>query len=412
MRILWVKGGKLLPVDTGGKIRSYNILRELARRHDVTLLTYYGGAKDAGYEQAIVAAFPWATPVNTGAPETPAGLALDYAKRVWSPAPYAVTKFTAAPVRALVSRWLEARRFDVAVCDFLSASLNFPATSPVPALLFQHNVESMLWQRQSREERHPIKRVVFGIEAAKMTRYEARTVNRFDRVIAVSDADRLAMSGMTAPDRISVVPTGCDTVRFSPGAAPPQDGLVLFVGSMDWEPNIDGVEFFCRSVWPRIRAEVPHARFRVVGRNPPGAVTKLAGDDIEVTGSVPSVLEHLHAAAVVVVPLRIGGGTRLKIYEAMATGRAVVSTTIGAEGLDVRHGTDILLEDDPLAFAHAVVRLLRTPVERQRIEDAALALARRYDWRNVAMEFERVLQQHALHEAGEAEAPEQVGAPA
>jgi glycosyltransferase involved in cell wall biosynthesis len=412
MRILWVKAGKLLPVDTGGRIRSYHLLRELAGRHDVTLLTYYAGARDEPYEREIAGIFPRAVTLSTQAPETAAGRALEYGMKLWSSAPYAVTKFTTVQVRERVASLLDGQRCDVAVCDFLSASLNFPAASATPVVLFQHNVESILWRRQAREERHPAKRVVFGLEAAKMARYESRTVARFAHVIAVSETDRQAMTAMTSPDRISVVPTGCDTSRFAPSGRPPSDELVLFVGSMDWEPNIDGIEYFCRAVWPRIRSARPEARFRIVGRNPGPSITRLAGADIEVTGSVPSVLEHLHEASVVVVPLRIGGGTRLKIYEAMAAGKAVVSTTIGAEGLDVHDGRDILLADDPDALAGAVIRLLVDGADRQRIETAALDLARRYDWRNVSLDFERVLERAAgtggirLHE------PDPVGAPA
>jgi glycosyltransferase involved in cell wall biosynthesis len=288
----------------------------------------------------------------------------------------------------------------VAVCDFLSASLNFPANPQVPCVLFQHNVESVLWARQAREERHTVKRVVYKIEAAKMARYEARTVERFARVIAVSEADRQAMASMTDPERIAVVPTGVDTRRYTPSAQPPRDGLVLFLGSMDWEPNIDGVDYFCREIWPAVQDAVPQARFRVVGRNPAASVRRLASESVEITGTVPSVLEHLHEASVVVVPLRIGGGTRLKIYEAMAAGKAVVSTTIGAEGLDVHHGQNILIADDPGAFARSVVDLLRDGQARRRMQDAAVALAALNDWQQVSTAFERVLADAAAKPAG------------
>jgi glycosyltransferase involved in cell wall biosynthesis len=294
-------------------------------------------------------------------------------------------------VRRSVAQRLAGGEVDVAVCDFLSASLNFPERSDVPCVLFQHNVESVLWRRQAREERQPVRRAVFRFESARMSRYEAAAVRRFDHVIAVSDADRDAMRDMVPFDRISVVPTGVDTLTYRPAGREPQDGLVLFLGSMDWEPNVDGVEFFCREVWPQVVALVPHARFRVVGRNPLPSILRLASDSVEITGTVPSVLEHLQRAALVVVPLRIGGGTRLKIYESMAAAKAVVSTTIGAEGLDVHDGRDIVLADTAGAFAAAVVRILNDAAERRRIEDAALELARRYDWREVSVTFEQVL---------------------
>jgi glycosyltransferase involved in cell wall biosynthesis len=197
---------------------------------------------------------------------------------------------------------------------------------------------------------------------------------------------------MTDPARISVVPTGVDTRAFRPAVRneSPQPE-VLFLGSMDWEPNIDAVRFFCDAVWPRVRAAVPEARFRVVGRNPPPSVQRLAADDIEIAGRVPSVNEHLHRAAVFVVPLRVGGGTRLKIYEAMGAAKAVVSTSIGAEGLDVHDGEDIVIANDPATFASNVVRLLQRPDERRALEDGALARATRYDWATVSQQFEDIL---------------------
>jgi glycosyltransferase involved in cell wall biosynthesis len=339
-----------------------------------------------------------------------------------------VTKFTAPEVQRLLAGWLAERRFDVAVCDFLSASLNFPRELRTPSVLFQHNVESALWRRQANYEPNLVKRLAFKLEAAKMDAYERATVGRFQHVIAVSEHDRELMSVMTDPARLTVVPTGVDLKQYQQRATAMREGeaagdaangetngatvsgtggsgergqqpLVLFLGSMDWEANIDGVDYFCREVWPAVRAKVPDARFRIVGRNPHARVLKLASESVEVTGTVPSVVEHLHEAAVFVVPLRVGGGTRLKIFEAMAAGKAVVSTTIGAEGLDVRHGENILLADDAESFARDVVRVLRDDSERVRLERAASALAARYDWTVIARTFEDVL----VRVAGEGE---------
>lgn len=414
MKILWVKAGKILPVDTGGKIRSYNLLRQLASRHETVLLSYYGGARDESYESEVERHLPGAVTVHTGAPDSFARQALDYVLRLPSRAPYAVRKFTSPEVKRLVKEWDAARRFDVAVCDFLSASLNFPAETRTPTVLFQHNVESALWQRQAQHAPDVFRSVAFKIEAAKMTRYEREAVRRFRHVIAVSENDRELMSEMTGASRITVVPTGVDIKKYSSGdeashavkdAASRDGSLVVFLGSMDWEPNIDGVEYFCRDVWPRVLESVPSARFRVVGRDPHPRVRRLASENIEVTGTVPSVVEHLREADVVVVPLRVGGGTRLKIFEAMAVGKAVVSTTVGAEGLDVTHGEDILLADDAASFANSLIGLLRDASRRDTLGRAAAALAARYDWSVIALRFEEVLARAAGVEdaAGEAE---------
>ncbi len=398
MRILWVKAGKLLPVDTGGKIRSYNLLKHLARGNETTLLSYYNGPPDKYYEENIARELPGAITVSTGKPESTIGQTINYLRHLTSQAPYAVTKFTSPKVQGLLSAWDKERHFDVVVCDFLSASLNFPASLATPALLFQHNVESALWQRQAKHERNPAKRLVFKIEAAKMTRYEWSSLGKFDHVIAVSAHDRELMSEMIDPNRISVVPTGVDLEKYSLVAAEENSAdepRVLFLGSMDWEANIDGVDYFCRDIWPEVKSAVPAANLYVVGRNPHARVTKWTSDSVEITGRVDSVVPYLRQTTVFIVPLRIGGGTRLKIYEAMAAGKAVVSTSVGAEGLDVHHGEDILLADTDADFAKAVIDLLRDFTLRSRIGAKAARLAAQYDWAIIAERFEEILAQVA-----------------
>jgi len=395
VRVLWVKGGKLLPVDTGGKIRSYNLLRFLAQNkdHEVTLLSYYGGRRDRDYEAALGKENFGSEIIHTAAPDSNVlDRSLDYLYRLPMRAPYAVSKFTHAKVRAKLADWLSSGRFDVAVSDFLSASWNFPARLPIPCVLFQHNVESSLWHRLAAVESNPIKKLSFTIESAKMTRYESATLSKFHHIIAVSKHDRQQMLKMNPACEITVVPTGVDTQKFN--VAPPSSTnppRVVFTGSMDWEPNVDAVEYFCSQIWPRIRAEFPDAIFQIVGRNPFAKVQRLASESVEVTGTVPSVAEYLEKASVVIVPLRIGGGTRLKIFEAMAMGKALVSTSIGAEGLEVENGRDLLLADDASAFADAVILLLRDAAIRRKFEQAAVRLAAQYDWSRVVKQFAEVL---------------------
>ena len=332
---------------------------------------------------------------------------LDYLAHLGARPPYAVSRFADAKVQKQLRTWFREQRFDVAVCDFLDAAVNFPGRLNIPSVLFQHNVESEIWRRHSATADNPGKKMIYRTEFRKMLRYERATVSKFQHVIAVSENDRSLMTQWVDGDRVTVVPTGVDLAEYRPDPAnsnsdsanPNSDPnasapLITFVGAMDWEPNVDGVEYFCAEVWPSIKAEVPQARFRIVGRNPGRRVQRWVSIDasIEVTGRVPSVVEHLRQSAVVVVPLRIGGGTRLKIYEAMAAGRAVVSTTVGAEGLDVHHGHDITLADDARSFAQAVIALLRDPELRRRYQTAAAGTAARYDWPAIGERFAQVLQ--------------------
>ncbi len=393
VRILWVKAGKLLPADTGGKIRSYNILKHLTGSHEITLLSYYGGKRDPVYESDIQQVFPGARTVFTAAPDgTSFGEFFQYTRGLFQPAPFAVAKFTNPQVQREVRRVIDRGEADVAVCDFLSASQNFPRLLTLPTVLFQHNVETTLWRRMAAAESNPIKRLGYRVEAAKMNRREREAIGHFHHVIAVSEHDRRQMREMFPGGRISVVPTGVDTEKYS--VAPPSRSdppRIVFTGSMDWEPNIDAVQYFCEQIFPIVRSAVPEAVFQIVGRQPHPKVKRLASDSVLVSGTVPSVAEYLRDATVVVVPLRIGGGTRLKIFEAMAVGKAMVSTTIGAEGLDVQNGRDLILADTPAAFADATVSLLLNHGLRRRYEQAAVSLAAQHDWSRIALQFAAVL---------------------
>jgi glycosyltransferase involved in cell wall biosynthesis len=396
VRVLWVKAGKLLPVDTGGKIRSYNILRRLGQQdeHRLTLRSYYGGRRDPDYEAALPKQFPGSQVLYTAATDSNGfrGV-IDYLYRLPRLAPYSVSKFTHPAVRKLIASQLSSAEFDVAVCDFLAPSLNFPNTLPIPCVLFQHNVESALWRRMANTESHPLRKASYTLEAARMSRYERRTLARFHHIIAVSENDRQQMLDMDPSAEITVNPTGVDIQQFQvapPSAATPP--RIVFTGSMDWEPNIDAMEYFCAQIWPRILAEFPDAIFQIVGRTPLPRVERLASKSVQVTGTVPSVTDYLRDATVVVVPLRIGGGTRLKIYEAMAMGKALVSTSIGAEGLSFQNGRDLMLADDASSFGDAIVLLLRDAPVRRRFEQAAVLMAAQFDWSVVARQFADVLQ--------------------
>jgi len=402
MRILWVKADKLLPVQNGGNIRTYHVLRYLSARHELTFYSYYGGTPDPDYERELRQQLPGAVAFCTGKRELAgAARSFDYLAHLSAHSPYAVSRFAHPEVRKQIQTWFRERRFDVAVCDFLDAAVNFPGILNLPSVLFQHNVESEIWRRHAATAGNPAMKMMYRIEFRKMLRYERAAVSKFQHVIAVSENDRALMTRWVDADRVSVIPTGVDLAEYRPDLeasgpaasdSDPSSPLITFVGAMDWEPNVDAVEYFCSQVWPSIKAEVPHARFRIVGRNPDRRVQKWAGNAIEVTGRVPSVVEHLRRSAVVIVPLRIGGGTRLKIYEAMATAKAVVSTSIGAEGLDVHHGRDIMLADDARSFAQAVIMLLRDPELRRRYEKAAAETAAHYDWTVIGGRFSEVLQ--------------------
>ena len=394
MHILWVKNELLHPLDKGGRIRTYEMLRRLRDHHRVTYLALDDGTLTPEQrERALeycdeLVIVPWRKAPLRGAARAVAALG-----NLFSSLPFALSPYRSAAMTRAIRDWCSrsAGQEGVVVCDFLVPALNVPEDLGCPVVLFQHNVEAMIWERRAKVASNPVVKLYMREQWRRMQRVEREQCLRFDHVVAVSPEDAAVFRSRYGVERVSSVPTGVDTEFFRPsGAVTRVPGSIVFTGSMDWMPNEDGMAFFVAEVLPLVKRAVPEATLTIVGRNPTARVRALAEgrSDIAVTGTVPDVRPFLEAASVVVVPLRIGGGTRIKIYEAMGMERAVVSTTIGAEGLDVVDGEHILLTDDPQSFADAVVTLLRAPGRAQQIGQRAASHVRaHFGWAAVAEQF-------------------------
>jgi polysaccharide biosynthesis protein PslH len=399
MKLLWLNAGLLLPLDKGGKLRTWHLMRQLARRHDISFLSFADpssspadvrGMRDVASEV-----------VTIPRTETAKGTATFYteaARYLVDRIPYAVAKYRSRAYREAIERLLARTPFDAVVCDFLVPVVNLPDKLPCRSIVFTHNVEAEIWRRHAESARNPVSRLLLAQQWNRMLRFERAALSRFDLVLAVSETDRhtfgtLYPGAVTAP--VHVVQTGVDTTFFSPmnERTPARRAHLVFTGSMDWLPNEDGMEYFVHDILPLVRQHEPGATVSIIGRSPTPAVKRLADvPGIHVTGRVDDVRPHVAEGAVYVVPLRIGGGTRLKIFEAMAMSKAVVSTTIGAEGLPVTSGQNIVIADDPARFADAIVRLIRDDGMRRRIETEARRLVvEKYDWSAVARDFEEAL---------------------
>jgi sugar transferase (PEP-CTERM/EpsH1 system associated) len=397
MRILWLNTNLLLPLDKGGKLRTWHLMRHLADRHEITCLSFAEPDHNPAHVEGMSAVCSKLILVPRRERHKEGWrFYANVARYLLNPLPYAVAQYRSRAYRRAVRSQLAHGDFDRVVCDFLVPAVNLPRVLPCPAVLFTHNVEAEIWRRHADQSGFLRKRL-YTQQWRRMLRFEGRTVARFDRVLAVSDVDRdtlqrLYGDRLQAP--VSVIPTGVDTNYFAPRPATPgASKRIVFTGSMDWLPNADGVLFFCREILPLIQQAEPDAIFTIVGRSPTPAVRRLSEENgIEVTGRVEDVRPYLQNAAVYVVPLRIGGGTRLKIFEAMAAGRAVVSTTIGAEGLPTENGRHLMLADTPREFADAVITLLRDPSTRSSLEGQGRALVtERYDWSAAAAHLEAAI---------------------
>ena len=398
MHILWLKTELLHPVDKGGKIRTYNMLKELKREHHVTYLTLDDGsasaddrAKATEYCHELIC-----VPHERREKFTP-GFYFELLFNLVSSQPYAIKKYTTTAMLRAIAELERKQAFDLLVCDFLAPAANVPRSLTTPTVLFQHNVEAMIWKRHYEVQTNPVKKAYLYGQWRKMWKFEQEMCRRFDSVIAVSAEDREQMKSEYGAEAVFDVPTGVDTEFFRPsGSIETSPHNIVFTGSMDWLPNEDGIRYFMREIMPLIKSKVADATLTVVGRNPPPALVEMSKDDASliITGRVDDVRPYIEKAAAYVVPLRIGGGTRLKIFEAMAMEKAVVSTTIGAEGLPLTNGAELLLADEPQAFADAVVKVLTDASYATELAQRAAANVRQHHgWQQVTEQFISICRQ-------------------
>lgn len=393
MEILWVCPFFLHPTNRGGQIRSLGTLRELHKRHRIHYAALNDPANLEGPSRSAEYATSFTAVEHTTTARSSLAIIPQLLGSVSNPQPLAVSRFASAKLREAIRSLLAGRRFDVIVCDFLHAAPNIPDLRS--AVLFQHNVETTIWQRHLEREQHPLKKRFIAMQVRKMEAYEREVCRQARYVIAVSDVDANRMRQMFSIDRVEAVPTGVDIDYFACPVQPEPVTDLLFSGSMDWLPNVDAIEYFLSEVFPLIRSRRPNTTFTIAGRSPDPRVHKAADgvQGVSITGSVPDMRPYLWGSQVSIVPLRIGGGTRLKVYEAMAAGSPVVSTTIGAEGLDYTDGENILIADTPEAFASACLRLLDGQDARRRIAASALALVQEnFSWASVTRRFEAILE--------------------
>ena len=394
MHILWLKTELLHPVDKGGKIRTYNMLKELKRNHRVTYLTLDDGttkAHEKAHEKADEYCHELICVPHRLRPKFTSGFYAELLENLFSNLPYAIKKYASAGMRQEIVERTKRKSFDILVCDFLAPAVNLPQQLTCPSVLFQHNVEALIWKRHYESQQNPLKKAYLYGQWLKMRAFERKACARFDFVVAVSRDDRELMQQDYQLKNVSEVPTGVDTAFFTRnGQERPVSNNLVFTGSMDWLPNEDAIRYFTEQIMPRIKTAVPDVTLTVVGRDPYPGLIELSKRDpsVIVTGRVEDVRPYMERAAVYIVPLRIGGGTRLKIYEAMAMEKPIVSTSIGAEGLPVRHQEELLVADTPEDFAGAVVSLLRDQSVAAGLgQRAATRVRREFGWDKVAESF-------------------------
>jgi glycosyltransferase involved in cell wall biosynthesis len=386
MKILWVKSDFLHPTNGGGQIRTLETLKRLHRRHEIHFAALDLPQPGVGFRRS--------SEYCTKAYAVPHSIPRNFAPRFWWQAaasastglPLTVLRYRSRALLRQVEALTRRERFDAIVCDFLASAANIPELGN--AVLFQHNVESMIWKRHTEHAPTPWHRAYCRGQYERMLRYEAEVCHAAKKIVAVSNADAREMQSLYGASRIACVPTGVDIEYFVPPRAIQRTHDLVFLGAMDWRPNVDGIQWFVGKVLPLIRARLSDVSLLVVGRR--GRSQR--DSRIHVTGTVDDVRPYLWGSAVSIVPLRIGGGTRLKIYEAMAAKIPVVSTSVGAEGLDVCDGENIAIADSPEAFAERCLALLSDGEARRKQCQAAWEMVSAcYSWEVISRKFEQLL---------------------
>jgi len=393
MKILWAKSDFLHPTTRGGQIRTLEMLRRLHERNEI----HYVGFENPASPEGVGRSSEYCTRAYPIRHVPPARRSLKFlgqlAAGLRSKLPVSIRRYESAEMRGVLSGLLRNNDFDAVVCDFLTPAVNFPDLSK--AVLFQHNVESVIWDRSAEQASNVLAKKYLRLQAERMAAFERQVCHAVKHVIAVSKQDADVMMERFALRRVTAIPTGVDVAFFTPKGEPEPATDLVFVGSMDWLPNIDAMRFFVNDVLPLIRRSRPECTLSIVGRTPGPEVLAFAQRDprIKVTGTVADVRPFLWDARLSIVPLRIGGGTRLKIYESMAARTPVLSTTVGAEGLSVTAPAQIYLADTAADFAQKCVMLLENAHERKRLaSDAWDLVSRRYSWETVARSFESVIE--------------------
>jgi sugar transferase (PEP-CTERM/EpsH1 system associated) len=392
MNILFLTPRLPLPADTGAKIRTFNLLKNIAVENKVTLLSFYFAEnnqaveqiKNLGIELHLVKARERIKPT-----------------KIFSRRPLSIAKYRSEEFKQKLRELLSNTKFDLVHFDHIHMGQYVADVKGLPTVLDEHNVEFLILKRCADIEKSLVIKMLFKSQAKKMARFEGKLAIQFSRCLTVSENDKKNLLELAKYNAyVEVIPNGVDTEYFNtrdegretkddshgtPYAVRDTklDTALVFTGSMDWLPNSDAVLYFCKDILPLIWQKNAEVKFYVVGKNPAKEILRLARADsrIVVTGQVPDVRPYLAQAKVFVCPIRIGGGTRLKILEAMSMEKTVVSTTVGAEGISYTAEKNIVIKDTPKAFSQAVLDLLESESQRKQLgQEARIFVQSNYDW--------------------------------
>ncbi|MFX0067185.1 MAG: glycosyltransferase family 4 protein [Candidatus Hermodarchaeota archaeon] len=375
------------PLNTGKRTRTYNLLVNLAKSNEIFFICHKD--RDSNHEgiermtkQGITCSI---VPKEVREKSGPIFyMALMF--NLLSSKPYIVSSHSSRQIKACVRKALANKKFDLIHCEWTPYTDNIISLDK-PKVLSAPSVEAQIWQRYFEHERNHAKKIYIGLQKEKIFNYEKRAVSLYNKIITVSEEDKKLFEDWYGAKNVTVVPNGVDTEYFRPIELEEQKNSLVFTGSMDWRPNQDAVNYFLDQIFPLIQQEIPDISFTIAGRKPPQWLVRKVEriQNVQLTGTVEDIRSYIAKSSIYVVPLRVGGGSRLKIIEALAMKKPVVSTTIGAEGLNVKDEENIILADQPEIFCQRVSELLNNQNLAYKLGDNGRQLVvQQYDWRIIA----------------------------
>lgn len=407
MRILWLS--HLIPYPPKGGVlqRAYNLIKEVSQHHEVSLLAFnqrsligplFNGNVDKGVAEAhealaklcsSVEFFEIPNEVNFG------GKSLLAAKSMVSSRPYTIKWLESNAVYNRIRNKTQKERFDLVHIDTISLDIFRDAVGEVPCVLDHHNIESHMLKRRVAHEKSALKSLYFWQEGARLERYERAVCPKYRGHITCSNVDAERLLNLTPSSSIEVIPNGVDTSFFKPEGHEQVPDRIVFVGTMNWYPNIEAVRFIVDQILPELRRLDRRVSLHVIGANPPPEIQQLSRyDEVEVLGFVDDVRPFIEQAAVYVCPITDGGGTKLKILDALSMKKAVVANPIASEGINVTNGKDIIFAESPADYAREIIKLLDDPRRREDLGNAARALVEQeYDYKAIGEKLSRYYKQ-------------------
>jgi sugar transferase (PEP-CTERM/EpsH1 system associated) len=392
MKILVLDEEFPYPLNAGKRIRSFNLIKRLVGRHQVNYLAYGIEGSEAYEALADSGIHPIAVP-----PQVPPKSGLLFYPRLlanlFSRYPYIVSSHHSRIFRSAMEKAIERIRPDLIICEWTPYAVYVRNLSDVNRIVVAHNIECLIWRRYYENERNPVKKWYIKKQTIKLERFERDIFAHIEGATAVSNLEAETIRGFNSELDIQVVENGVDLEYFQPSTNPPAKNSLVFVGSMNWRPNQDAIQYFVEEIFPLIKSKRGDVTATFVGQDPPAHIKRLNQiPGIKIVGRVDDVRPYVLDGAVYIAPLRIGGGTRLKIIEALAMGKAVVSTRVGAEGLDLTDGENIILADAPERFADKIIFLLDNPDIAEKLGVTGRKLVEsKYGWDTLAVKLERFL---------------------